>query len=337
MKNRAFVKYTKSGEIVPGSLVITQGGYPKGGPYKEITMDLCCEETTPCPTTTTTSTTTTSTTTSTTSTSTTTTSSTTTTTTSEPPVEKSFSFSFDTLSPALFLGGFNFEWSITGAIGDLFIDWGDGNVITYDVSSTNSFAQDLYNTYVGPGPILVSYYISPTNDALEEYGIFVKAADINASFTSFPLNNLDTNNVNFKKIEIGSTASSLVLNISNCTLLEQLTVNDYSNAVGAPIVSITTLDLSFASLLDVLVLKDLDITTFTLLSTNQLTSVTIKNLLPVDSLLNYILTTIDSSPNTNCPLGNCNIHTQNCGDITITNLPIINNLVNVKGWSVNFT
>ena len=47
MKNRAFVKYKKTGEIVPGSLIITQGGYPKGGPYKEITMDLCCD-TNPC-------------------------------------------------------------------------------------------------------------------------------------------------------------------------------------------------------------------------------------------------------------------------------------------------
>lgn len=47
MKNRAFVKYKKTGEIVPGSLLITQGGYPKGGPYKEITMDLCCD-TSPC-------------------------------------------------------------------------------------------------------------------------------------------------------------------------------------------------------------------------------------------------------------------------------------------------
>ena len=43
MKNRAFVKYKKTGEIVPGSLIITQGGYPKGGPYKEITTNLCCD------------------------------------------------------------------------------------------------------------------------------------------------------------------------------------------------------------------------------------------------------------------------------------------------------
>lgn len=43
MKNRAFVKYKKNGEIVPGSLIVTNGGYPKGGPYKEITIDLCCD------------------------------------------------------------------------------------------------------------------------------------------------------------------------------------------------------------------------------------------------------------------------------------------------------
>ena len=42
-KNRAFVKYKKNGEIVPGSLIVTNGGYPKGGPYKEISTDLCCE------------------------------------------------------------------------------------------------------------------------------------------------------------------------------------------------------------------------------------------------------------------------------------------------------
>jgi hypothetical protein len=45
MKNRAFVKYRKNGEIVPGSLIVTNGGYPKGGPYKEITTDLCCDTT----------------------------------------------------------------------------------------------------------------------------------------------------------------------------------------------------------------------------------------------------------------------------------------------------
>ena len=42
MKERAFVRYTKSGRIVPGSLVITQGTYPKDGTYKEVTADQCC-------------------------------------------------------------------------------------------------------------------------------------------------------------------------------------------------------------------------------------------------------------------------------------------------------
>lgn len=43
-KKRAFVRYTKSGKIVPGSLILTQGSYPNGpGTWKEITTDLCCE------------------------------------------------------------------------------------------------------------------------------------------------------------------------------------------------------------------------------------------------------------------------------------------------------
>lgn len=42
-KKRAFVKYTKSGIIVPGGLIITtNGGYPKGGPYYEVPANLCC-------------------------------------------------------------------------------------------------------------------------------------------------------------------------------------------------------------------------------------------------------------------------------------------------------
>ena len=37
MKQRAFVKYTKRGKIIPGSLIVTtQGGYPKDGIYKEV-------------------------------------------------------------------------------------------------------------------------------------------------------------------------------------------------------------------------------------------------------------------------------------------------------------
>lgn len=42
-KKRAFVKYTNSGRIVPGSLIITtNGGYPKGGLYYEVPANLCC-------------------------------------------------------------------------------------------------------------------------------------------------------------------------------------------------------------------------------------------------------------------------------------------------------
>lgn len=43
-KKRAFVRYTKSGEIVPGSLIITtNGGYPdKSSLWKEVTVDQCC-------------------------------------------------------------------------------------------------------------------------------------------------------------------------------------------------------------------------------------------------------------------------------------------------------
>lgn len=46
-KKRAFVRYTKSGEIVPGSLIITtNGGYPdKSSLWKEVTVDQCCDTT----------------------------------------------------------------------------------------------------------------------------------------------------------------------------------------------------------------------------------------------------------------------------------------------------
>jgi hypothetical protein len=30
MKKRAFIRYTKKGNIVPGSLIITNGSYPSG-------------------------------------------------------------------------------------------------------------------------------------------------------------------------------------------------------------------------------------------------------------------------------------------------------------------
>ena len=43
MSQRAFVRYTKKGHIVPGSLVVTtKGGYPKNGLYKEVIVDQCC-------------------------------------------------------------------------------------------------------------------------------------------------------------------------------------------------------------------------------------------------------------------------------------------------------
>jgi hypothetical protein len=43
-KKRAFVRYTKDGMIVPGSLIVTtKGGYPTGGLYEEVPVDLCCE------------------------------------------------------------------------------------------------------------------------------------------------------------------------------------------------------------------------------------------------------------------------------------------------------
>lgn len=44
-KKRAFVRYTKSGEIVPGSLIITtNGGYPdKSSLWQEVNVDKCCD------------------------------------------------------------------------------------------------------------------------------------------------------------------------------------------------------------------------------------------------------------------------------------------------------
>ncbi|MFO0089893.1 MAG: hypothetical protein ACK518_03745 [bacterium] len=43
-KKRAFVKYTKAGKLVPGTLIITDGAYPdKNAKWKEIPYDLCCE------------------------------------------------------------------------------------------------------------------------------------------------------------------------------------------------------------------------------------------------------------------------------------------------------
>lgn len=46
-KKRAFVKYTKQGKIIPGSLIVTtSGGYPINGLYQEVPADLCCITTT---------------------------------------------------------------------------------------------------------------------------------------------------------------------------------------------------------------------------------------------------------------------------------------------------
>lgn len=51
-KKRAFVKYTKKGEIIPGSLIVTtKGGYPSTGLYTEVPVDLCCGYTPFTPTT----------------------------------------------------------------------------------------------------------------------------------------------------------------------------------------------------------------------------------------------------------------------------------------------
>ena len=43
-KKRGFVRYTKKGKLVPGSLVVTtSGGYPdKSSLWKEVDYDLCC-------------------------------------------------------------------------------------------------------------------------------------------------------------------------------------------------------------------------------------------------------------------------------------------------------
>jgi hypothetical protein len=50
-KQKAFVKYDASGNIVPGSLVLTDGRLPRPGIWKEVYIDICCST---LPTTTTT-------------------------------------------------------------------------------------------------------------------------------------------------------------------------------------------------------------------------------------------------------------------------------------------
>jgi uncharacterized protein (TIGR02145 family) len=52
-KQKAFVKYDASGNIVPGSLVLTDGRLPKPGIWKEVYIDICCSTTTSTTTTTT--------------------------------------------------------------------------------------------------------------------------------------------------------------------------------------------------------------------------------------------------------------------------------------------
>lgn len=43
-KKRAFVRYSKQGKIVPGSLILTSGSFPSGpSTWKEVPADLCCE------------------------------------------------------------------------------------------------------------------------------------------------------------------------------------------------------------------------------------------------------------------------------------------------------
>ena len=43
MKKRAFVRYSKQGKIVPGSLILTSGSFPNGpSTWSEVPADLCC-------------------------------------------------------------------------------------------------------------------------------------------------------------------------------------------------------------------------------------------------------------------------------------------------------
>ncbi len=47
MKKRAFVRYSKQGKIVPGSLILTAGSFPQGSStWNEVPADLCCDLTT---------------------------------------------------------------------------------------------------------------------------------------------------------------------------------------------------------------------------------------------------------------------------------------------------
>jgi hypothetical protein len=43
-KKRAFVRYSKNGKLVPGSLIVTQGTHPdKPSTWKEVPYDICCD------------------------------------------------------------------------------------------------------------------------------------------------------------------------------------------------------------------------------------------------------------------------------------------------------
>lgn len=49
MKKRAFVRYSKQGKVVPGSMILTGGSYPKGPAiWKEVPVDLCCTTSSNC-------------------------------------------------------------------------------------------------------------------------------------------------------------------------------------------------------------------------------------------------------------------------------------------------
>ena len=44
MKQKAFVRYSKNGKIVPGSLILTGGSHPQGpSTWNEVPADLCCD------------------------------------------------------------------------------------------------------------------------------------------------------------------------------------------------------------------------------------------------------------------------------------------------------
>jgi hypothetical protein len=43
-RKRAFVRYSKNGKIVPGSLILTSGSFPQGSStWNEVPADLCCD------------------------------------------------------------------------------------------------------------------------------------------------------------------------------------------------------------------------------------------------------------------------------------------------------